>query len=286
MLHRPGVIRGAHARGAGLRVGLGLEEFAEVHGGGVGRLHRGVEVGARSRHPLAERGEVGRLVPEVAEPAEPEVPGVRSREVLLRLRQHPGNGPDPRRQLGGIRLGEGIVIGPEIDEPVHHRPFMGRHVALGREDLQVEARIARPRPPHPVVEVEPVHLGAQQVPVDLLGNRPALGCERIQPGAPRRQLGLLARHGRGGVVRNPVAELRPLESPPPLEQGDEVRVVAGSGGGRRGRFGPATGQDPGEEQWQEPHRNGHGRRTDGHGVPPGPAIVRVPAAACRKPVSG
>ena len=281
--HQPGVVVGADSRGTGLGVRLGLKELPEVLARGVGGLDRGIQVGARPRHPLAERSELGGLVPEVAESGKPEIAGVRGGEVRLRLRQEPGDGPDPLRQLGGVRVGEGVVVGPEIDEPVDHRALVGRNVALGREDADVEPGIARPRTAHPVVEVEPVHFGAHQVPVDLFGDRPALGGERIQPGPPGGKLRLLPRHRLGGVVRNAVPELGPLEGPPLIEEGGQVLVGARRPGRRRRRFGPAPGKRQGEQQGrQEPQRNGFGRVVQDHGGSPGPPIVRAAGAAGKR----
>ena len=252
--HQPGVVVRADSRGAGLAVSLGLEELPKVLRRSVSGPHRRIQLGAGAGDPLTEGGQIRGLVPEIAEAGQPEIPGVRSREVLLRLRQEAGDGPDPRRQFTGVGRGQRIVIGPKINEPVDHRPLVGGHIALGGEDRDVEARVPGPWPPNPVIEVEPVHLGTHQMPVDLLGDRPALGRERIQPGAPGGQLGVLAGHGLRAVVRDSVPELGRLEVPPLLEERDEVGVGARLSGRGRRRLGPATGERQADCQGEQRQR--------------------------------
>ena len=64
-----------------------------------------------------------------------------------------------------------------------------------REHRDVERRIVRPGPQHAMIEVEPVHLGADDVVVDLLRNRPAARIDRGQPRVAG-ELALLRRHRR------------------------------------------------------------------------------------------
>ena len=93
-----------------------------------------------------------------------------------------------------------------------------------REDGDVERRVVGPRPEHAVIEVEPVHLRADDVPVHLLRDRPARR-DRWRPGgAGSRQLALLRGHRRRGVVGHAVHQLRLLERAPVREERHEIRV--------------------------------------------------------------
>ena len=104
------------------------------------------------------------------------------------------------------------------------RPLVGRHVALRREDRHVEAGVPRPGAAHAVIEVESVHLGADQVPVDPFRHGPILRGSAAQPRLPLREFLLLPRHGRRRVVRHAIHEPGALECPPFVEQIHEVGV--------------------------------------------------------------
>ena len=73
-------------------------------------------------------------------------------------------------------------------------PFARRLVALRGEDGDVERRVVRPRPEHAVIEVEAVHLGADDVPVDLLRDRPAARIDGGEAALVGRQRALLRGH--------------------------------------------------------------------------------------------
>ena len=133
-------------------------------------------------------------------------------------------------ELRRVGVRQRIVVGPGIDPPVNHGALVGRDVALRQEHDHVEGGIARPGTAHAVVEVEPVHLRPHQMPVDLFRDRPALGGEGVQAQPPLREFGVLARHRRGGVVRDAVDELGHLEGAPLLEELDQIRVRAGARG--------------------------------------------------------
>ena len=98
-------------------------------------------------------------------------------------------------------------------------------VALVRIDRDVKRGIARPGTEHPVVEIEPVHLRAHEVPVDPLGHRPGRRVDLPEPRLPRGQLAPLRVHRGGAVVRHAVDEPRPLECAPLGEEGDELRML-------------------------------------------------------------
>ncbi len=70
----------------------------------------------------------------------------------------------------------------------------------------VERRIPRPGPSYAVVEVEPVHLGADQMPVDLLLDAPVGRVHLAKPVLPALELVMLPRHGVSGVVWNTVSK--------------------------------------------------------------------------------
>src|SRR5262245_26140061 len=96
-------------------------------------------------------------------------------------------------------------------------------------DHAVERGITGPGPEHPMIELQPVHLGPDELPIDALWNRPAL---RIDGGQALLKLcegAALFLHRRGAVVWNPVRHLRLLDVAPLAEQGDEVLVAAGGG---------------------------------------------------------
>ena len=194
--HVPRVVLPADPRAARLRWGQQLDPVVELVGGHPSARDGQVQRLACAGHPLREVLQVGLLGPEGAETRYPEVVPV-SGEVVAGPRQQLGNGADPLRQLGGVFGRQRVVVGPQIDPAVDRRPFVGGHVALCGVDACVEGRVVRPGAPDPVFEVETVHLGAQQIPVDLPGHRPIRGIQRLQARAPGRKLGLLGRHGTG-----------------------------------------------------------------------------------------
>ncbi len=60
------------------------------------------------------------------------------------------------------------------------RPLVPRHIAAIGPDRIVESRVAGPRLQHAFIKIIAVHLGAHEVPVNLLRDRPVLDVERIQ----------------------------------------------------------------------------------------------------------
>ena len=76
-----------------------------------------------------------------------------------------------------------------------------------------------------MIEVQTVHLGADQVPVDLLRLRPVTGAQCLEPHPPARKLGMLPLHGGCAVVRNAVYESGGLEGAPFLKERDQVVMV-------------------------------------------------------------
>ena len=230
VLHVPGVVVGSDAGRPGAGRGALLQPDAEVLGCGA-RVGDGlVEIGAGAGNLLGVGVEVAGLTGEVADAGQPEIAGVGVGKVHTGLFQQRRDGADAGREFRRIRVRERVVVGPGIDPAVDHGAFMGRDVALRQEHDHVEGRIARPGTAHAVVEVEPVHLRAHQVPVDLFGDGPTLGGQGVQAQLPLRELGLLPGHGGGGVVRDAIHEFGHLEGPPLLEELHQVGVGSRAGG--------------------------------------------------------
>jgi len=85
-----------------------------------------------------------------------------------------------------------------------------------------------------VVEVESVHLGPDQVMVDLVRDRPLRDVDPGEPALVVLQALPLGFHRLGGVVRHAVDDLRFLEDAELLEELEQV--VVGSGRGIFGRW--------------------------------------------------
>ena len=168
----------------------------------------------------------------------------------------PRGGPDRDRCQIGSAFGQ---VGPGLLVDLRHRP-QGRPVflqlalverrlefeegpearhrrtgaALGH---QVEGRVPGPGPGHTVVEVEPVHLGADEVVIDLVGDRPVGDLDCREPALVVLQALPLPLHRVGGVVGHAAVDLGLLEDAELLEELQQVVVCAGrgvlGGGGRR-----------------------------------------------------
>ena len=132
------------------------------------------------------------------------------------------------------------------------------YVALGQIHLHVERGITSPWPSNFVIKIQPVHLRTDEMPVDLLLDRPIPNIERPQPVLPRPEHLLLLGHGRRGVVRHPVNERRTLKVAPFTEQVDQVvprrlalELTGGnnekSGGNKRGSAAHGAGSKMGAE---------------------------------------
>ena len=100
--------------------------------------------------------------------------------------------------------------------------LMCGHVALGKIHVCIERGITSPWPSDLVIKIQSVHFRTDEMPVDLLFDRPILYIECPQSLFPPFELLLLASHSRRGVVRHPVDELRTLELAPFTEQIDQI----------------------------------------------------------------
>ena len=142
-------------------------------------------------------------------------------------------------------------MAPQLEGTRESGTFPGGRVALLRDHGGVEAGMTRPGPEHAVVELQAVHLGANQVPVHLLGHRPAPRIDRLQPAPEVVETRLLRGHGGRRVVRHPVHDPGLLELSPLREQGQEVLVPLA----RRRRLGRRDGGQTEEDGEHQPHEN-------------------------------
>ena len=83
-----------------------------------------------------------------------------------------------------------------------------------------------------MIEIEAVHLGLHETPVDLLRDVPAARVDSGQSPLPRGKLAVLCRHRCGRVIGHAVYQPRLLERAPLDEQLDQVVVASGHRHGR------------------------------------------------------
>jgi hypothetical protein len=197
------------------------------------RLNRLLELRSAVGGLSLEREQICALLLDGADAGHPQIARVAG-QVQLRLRKQRRDAlqfPGEPGCVGG-REREGVL--PHLDDRVVRRTFVRGRVALRRPDLGVERRIALPRLEDAQVEVEAVHLGAQQVIVDLLRDRPRLRLDRLQPGLISLQLRVLAGKRRRRVVRRALAQRGPLELAPLGEQRGQILIAALRGCGTCG----------------------------------------------------
>src|SRR5439155_25334824 len=150
------------------------------------------------------------------------------------------------------------AIRPELHRPVRLWTLARRLVALLVEDGDVERRISGPGTQDPVVEIQPVHLRARDLDIDLARDGPAAHVEGGEPALKGGQLAVLGGHRRRAVVRNASDEPGALEGAPFAEESKEIRVVAVARCGRSRRSAGAAGEKCGGER---SGRMAHGRRS-------------------------
>src|SRR5262249_26382972 len=90
----------------------------------------------------------------------------------------------------------------------------------------VERGVVGPRLEHPVIELEPVHLGANHVPVHLFIHGPPARVDGVESTTIGGQLALLGSHGGRRVLRHAVHPRRLLERAPVIEQRHEIGELA------------------------------------------------------------
>ena len=171
----------------------------------------------------AEALQLGALRAHAAGAVDPEVlPG--SDQVLPRLgeerRDRLERGPD----RGHARRVERQRVLPELEAPARVVPLARRLIALRAEDRDVERGVVGPRPQHAVIEVEAVHLRADDVVVDLLRDRPGRGLDGGEPIPIGAELAVLGGHRGRPVIRDAVDQDRRLEAAPVREEPEKIGV--------------------------------------------------------------
>ncbi len=217
----PVVVLDPHARGAGLRRRLLLQPADEA----IRRIQAALNSRGERRmcvHSTPLRtspgfgGQVGEDRPlffHAADAVNPEIAGVAS-EVAARLLQECGHRREPCSELAGFLRGERELPSPQLDGAERIRALAGRLIALVRHDADVEGRISRPWLQDAMVEIQPVHLCAQDMEIDLLCDGPRARIESGETSPIAGKLGLLRGHRGGRVVGNSVDQLGFLEGAP------------------------------------------------------------------------
>ena len=224
VLEAPVVVLLADAGGAGLLRRLGVEPGDEgtvaSRAARIARLERSPAAGGLFR----QRVERVDLPAHRAGAGDPEVVRIAG-EVAARLLEERRD--DARAAVASFPSSSresGYGIGPQLDEAVMRRALVRGRVALLVPDALVEGRVARPGLEHARVEVEAVHLGAHERLVDACLDRPGARVDRLEAAAEALQVLQAPRKGRGGVVGRAVAQRRPFEGAPLLEELHE-RVI-------------------------------------------------------------
>src|SRR5262249_40893442 len=185
-----------------------------------------MEIGYRGiGEPPPEPFESGDLLAHAPRAMNPQIPPVPN-QVAPGLIEQRRDCAKAKSDVGRARRIEGPGVAPQLEAPARVMSLARRLVTLGRKHGDVEGRIVRPRPQHAVIEVEPVHLRADDVVVDLLRDRPARRIHGSEPSAVRGKLALLTGHRGRPVVRNAIDEDRWLEPAPVLEELEEI-VIGG-----------------------------------------------------------
>ncbi len=104
-------------------------------------------------------------------------------------------------------------------------PLVRRGVALVVPDHLVPGRVAFPGLQHPHVEVEAIHLGAQDFVVHAMLDGPVRRVDGGEAFAEARKLAVAAREGRGGVIRRAAGLRRLFEGAPFLVQLQQPAVA-------------------------------------------------------------
>ena len=229
VLQVPGVLVLADAGRPGLGRRLLLEPGHEFVGSGLGFGDRPGQpgAGAVARH-LQDAVQVAALIPDVADAGNPQIPGVAG-EIALCLPHERRNHlevADHPLFLGGRQR---EVVGPQLQHRVVRRAFVRRHIALVGPDRLVVGRVANPWHQHAVIEIEAVHLGVHQVPVNLLCDGPAGGVDRIEPCPVPLEILVRRREPFRRVVGRAIEQRRGFEFPPVREEFGQRRVRGGLG---------------------------------------------------------
>ena len=96
-------------------------------------------------------------------------------------------------------------------------------VAPIQEDSHIKSGVVCPRSEHAMVEIEPVHLGPHDMPINLLVDGPAAGINSGEAALIRSEFSMLSGHRRRGIIRNAVNEFRPLKRSPFSKEFRQIR---------------------------------------------------------------
>jgi hypothetical protein len=151
------------------------------------------------------------------------------------------------RELFLVRARKRECVGPQLDDVVVGGALVVRRVALLRPECQVVRGVARPGLEHPDVEIEAIHLRANECRIDARLDRPAVRVDRLEAAAVRIEFSVPPLEGRRRIVGCAVLERRMLEGAPVRKQLRE-RLVPGRGGG------------PGESGWRRDREDGNTSR--------------------------
>ena len=229
LLHVPGVIFLADARRPGLRRRLGFKPRNQVIGGGLRRAQRLDQAVARiAADRLLDGVEVTALCANVADAGYPEVARIAG-QILLRLAHQWRNDCQVIDHPLFLFFGKRKTVGPQFQYRVMRRAFVRRNVALVGPDRLIVGRVADPWLEHAVIEIEAVHLRANDVPVHLLLDGPAADVDGIQPFEIVRQFLVCGVEAFGRVIGRTIPHWRAFEFAPFFKQLDKriVRIRRG-----------------------------------------------------------
>ena len=293
----PGVLGLADPRRPGALWRLVAQPLRKALGGAVGVADHSPQFGLARTDASAEQLERFGLFLEGPHPAYPEVPRGRVREVATCLLQERRDRAELAGEPTRVTLRErgrhverrarpdGVL--PEPDRAVDGRPLLGGGVALLGAHRGVVGGIARPRLEHREVVLHAVHLGADQVQVHLLGDRPPGGVDRAEARLHRLQSGKPAGVRCRRVVGHAAHARGFLEGAPLGEERDERRVGASGRSAHRhrgrhagtGRLGIRAAREQGDREERATDEWMHGASGEGqskarHGPRAGQARAR------------
>ena len=240
----------ADARRALLRGRALFEPGSEIVDRGPGGVAERDEIGVGRGQAAGEVEQVGALGPFLAGPEAPEVG-----RVLDEVRPGLGQYGRYRRELFA-QEGPAAFIGregqlPEVQDAVDLGALAKRDIGFGRLDDGVEAGDPRPGPEDPVVELEPVHLGPDDLVVDAPVDGPGGGIDGGQAVLEGLEAAPLDGHGRGCVVGHAAGDARLLELAEILPERQEALVGPAGGSGRRGGGLAPAGREPERQSGQK-----------------------------------
>ena len=213
----PGVVVFANAGWASLCRRLGLQPLGEFERGCMSarNFRPKVVAGIFARH-LFQSFEILQVLAHVTDTCYPQVARI-AREVLPRLLHQRRDHFDFADQALFFFLREREFVGPDLDDGMMSRSFVCRHVAPVHPNGVVERGITFPGLQYAAIEVVTVHLGANEMPVNLFGDRPAADVEVVEPRTQLQVIRLPRFEAFGRVIRCAIEQRRRFEDAPVLE---------------------------------------------------------------------